>query len=43
VEGDDKEECRRIRPVGVEGTIRERYRGTEMYEAGHVMAKGHGT
>jgi len=40
VEGEDKEECRRFKQVGVGGTVRERCRGPETYQAGEVTPKG---
>jgi len=43
VEGEDKEECRRVKRLGVGGTIRERCRGPETYQAGEVTLRGQRT
>jgi len=43
VEGEDKEECRRVERVGVGGTVRERCSGPETYQAGEVTSRGRRT
>jgi len=43
MEGEDKEECRRVKRVGVGGTVRERCKGPETYQAGEVTPMGRRT
>jgi len=43
MEWEDKEECRRVKRVGVGGTVRESCRGPAMYQAGEVTPRGRRT